>query len=279
LPSVVSSTTRLFADDCLLYRRIRTTEDQAILQRDLDNLQQWENNWLMRFNPDKCEVLIATNKKSPIHCEYTIHGQVLNQTDSAKYLGLNIHKSLSWHSHIDKITKKANSTLAFLGRNVSCCPATIKAQCYTTLVRPTLEYTFSIWSPSKKDSINKVEAVQRRAARFATGDYQRTSSVTAMLQQLQWQTLQSRRANAQTTIMYRIMYNLVDIPAEHHLNRTSLRTRGYSLQFLVPHTRTTVYRTSFFPQAICLWNQLPGSVVEVDTLDSFKAQLFRATLI
>jgi hypothetical protein len=33
LPFVVSSTTRLFADDCLLYRRIRTTEDQAILQR------------------------------------------------------------------------------------------------------------------------------------------------------------------------------------------------------------------------------------------------------
>ena len=85
LPSVVSSTTRLFADDCLLYRRIRTTEEQAILQRDLNNLQQWENNWLKRFNPDKCEVLIATNKTSPIHSEYAIHGQVLNQTDSAKY--------------------------------------------------------------------------------------------------------------------------------------------------------------------------------------------------
>jgi hypothetical protein len=168
LSSVVSSTTRLFADDCVLVRRIRTTEDQAILQRDLDNLQQWENNWLMRFNPDKCEVLIATNKKSPIHSEYTIHGQILNQTDSAKYLGINIHKSLSWDNHIDKITKKANSTLAFLGRNVRRCPTTIKAQCYATLVRPTLEYAFSIWSPSKKDSINKVEAVQRRAARFLT---------------------------------------------------------------------------------------------------------------
>jgi hypothetical protein len=135
--------------------------------------------------------------------------------------------------------------------------------------------------PAKKDSINKVEAVQHRAARFATGDYQCTSSVTAMLQQLQWQTLQSRRAYAQTVMMYRIVYNLVDIPAEHHLNRTSLRTRGHSLRFLVPHTRTTVYRTSFFPQAIRLWNQLhvPGSVVEADTLDSFKAQLSRATLI
>jgi hypothetical protein len=186
----------------------------------------------------------------------------LNQTDSAKYLGLNIHKSLSWDSHIDKITKKANSTLAFLGRNVNRCPTTIKAQCYTTLVRPTLEYASSIWSTSKKDSISKVEAVQSRAARLATGDYQRTSSVTVMLQQLHWQTLQSRRAYAQTVMMYRIVYNLVDIPAEYHLNRTSLQTRGHSLRFLVPHTRTTVYRTSFFPQAVRLWYQLPRSAVK-----------------
>ena len=192
---------------------------------------------------------------------------------------LNIHKSLSWDSHIDKIIKTANFILVFLGRNVSRCPATIKAQCYTTLVRPTLEYASSIWSASTKDSINKVEAVQRRAARIATEDYQHTSSVTAMLQQLQWQTLQSRRAYAQTVMMYCIVYNLVDIPAEHHLNRTALWTRGHSLRYLVPHTRTTVYRTSFFPQTIRLWNQLSGSVVEADTLDSLKAQLSRATLI
>jgi hypothetical protein len=37
--------------------------------------------------------------------------------------------------------------------------------------------------------------------------------------------------------------------------------------------------TSFFKQAIRLWNQLPGSVVEADTQDSFTAQLSRAILI
>ena len=127
---------------------------------------------------------------------------------------------------------------------MSLCPTTIKAQCYITLVRSTLEYASSIWSPSKKDSINKVEAVHVcRAARFATGDYQRTSSVAAMLQQFQWQTLQSWRAYDQTVMMYHIVYNLVDIPAEHHLNRTSVRTRVYSLRFLVPHTRTTLQCT------------------------------------
>ena len=276
LPSSVTSTTRLFADDCLLYRRIKSPEDQVTLQKDLNSLQQWEDQWLMAFNPDKCEVLRVTNKRSPLAADYTIHGQVLNITDSAKYLGLNIHKSLTWDDHVGKITKKANSTLAFLSRNISRCPTNIKAQCYTTLVRPTVEYASSVWNPAKKETINKIEAVQRRAARFATGDYQRTSSVTSMLRQLQWQSLQSRRETAQMTMMYRIVYHLVDIPADQYLHPSSLRTRGHQLRFLVPHTRTTVYRTAFFPQAIRLWNQLPACVVGANTLDSFKAQLSRA---
>ena len=56
-----------------------------------------------------------TKRKQQSYNRYNVHGQVLNQADSAKDLGLNIHKSLIWDSHIDKITKKANSTLAFLG--------------------------------------------------------------------------------------------------------------------------------------------------------------------
>ena len=54
LPSRVSSTARLFADDCLLYRVISNQEDAASLQEDLDHLQEWERDWQMNFNPDKC---------------------------------------------------------------------------------------------------------------------------------------------------------------------------------------------------------------------------------
>ena len=74
-------------------------------------------------------------------------------------------------------------------------------------------------------------------------------------------------------MMYRIVHNLVDIPAAQFLHPTALSTRGHSQRFLVPHTRTTVYRISFFPTAIRLWNQLPGHIVDSSTLDSFKAEL------
>ncbi|KAK3092025.1 hypothetical protein FSP39_024520 [Pinctada imbricata] len=278
LPAAVKSTARLFADDCLLYRKIKSDEDRRTLQQDLDNLQRWEDQWLMRFNPDKCEVLQVTTRRCPIQSTYTIHGQALANVNSAKYLGLNIHKTLSWDDHISKITRKAHNTLSFLGRNISRCPTNIKAQCYSTLVRPSLEYASSVWSPAKKGSINQIEAVQRRAARFATGDYQRTSSVTSMLRQLNWTPLEVRRNNARIVMMYRIVYALVDIPAALHLQQTSVyNTRGHSIKFLVPHSRSSVYRNSYFPQAIRLWNNLPGSLVVADSLDSFKAQLSRST--
>ena len=52
LPFMVSPGTRiwLFADDCLIYRPIRSAEDHAILQKDLNLVTQWANQWGMAFN-------------------------------------------------------------------------------------------------------------------------------------------------------------------------------------------------------------------------------------
>ena len=44
---------RLFADDSLLYRQIRSTEDCEILQNGLNTLQNWEKKWKMEFHPQK----------------------------------------------------------------------------------------------------------------------------------------------------------------------------------------------------------------------------------
>ena len=142
LPSRVSSTARLFADDCLLYRVISNQKDAASLQEDLNHLQEWERDWQMNFNPDKCEHIRITNKRKIIQTSYKIHGQVLKETTKAKYLGVTIDKTLSWNSHIDMVTKRANQTISFLQRNLSSCPKDIKEASYKTLVRPQLEYKY-----------------------------------------------------------------------------------------------------------------------------------------
>ena len=72
----------------------------------------------MEFHPKKCQALHVTNKRNIIKASYNIHGHILEETDSAKYLGVNIHHKLSWNHHIQKVTSKANSTRAFLQRNI-----------------------------------------------------------------------------------------------------------------------------------------------------------------
>ena len=59
LPEVIDPRTkcRLFADDCLLYRSIETSQDQVELQNDLAKLETWAENWGMRFNAKKCYVM------------------------------------------------------------------------------------------------------------------------------------------------------------------------------------------------------------------------------
>ena len=67
----------------------------------------------------------------------------------------------------------------------------------------------------------KHEAVQRRAARFACRDYERHSSVTQMLINLKWDSLQSRRQANRLTLLYKSIHGQVAIPAEQLISPQS----------------------------------------------------------
>ena len=191
---------------------------------------------------------------------------------NGKYLGVNLSDDLSWSTHVSATAKKANNSLAFLRRNLASCPKDIKAQSYQSLVRPILEYASTVWDPHTQANINQLEAVQRRAARFVNGDYRTTSSTSQMLKDLHWQPLQERRSHSKLVMVYRIVHGLVDIPCTYY-HPSTLSTRGHSLKFLVPFCRLDIYRHSFFPSGIRLWNSLPECIATVDSLEAFKGAL------
>jgi hypothetical protein len=109
LPDSVTSSIRLFADDCLLYRTIKTAKDHQKLQADLEQLEIWANNWGMRFNAKKCYIL-SINKKS--NKFYSLDNHILQEVQYNPYLAnLQISNDLKWSMHINNISKKANATL------------------------------------------------------------------------------------------------------------------------------------------------------------------------
>ena len=119
---------------------------------------------------------------------------------------------------------------------------------------------------------HNLEIVQHRVARFVTGDFHRTSSVSEMLQHLQCPTLQERRATNKVAMMFRIVNNLVAIPTTC-LVPTVATVRGHTHRFLVPIARTVTYQHSFFLDTIRLWNNLPASIVACNSISTFKSEL------
>ena len=277
LPDCVkSSTTRLFADDCALYKRISSPHDAKLLQEDLDALQMWERTWHMQFNPAKCQVLRVTKKRKPITSTYNIHGVTLEEVTSARYLGVHIDSNLNFNNHVDITAKKANSTRAFLQRNFRRCPRKIKEATYKTYIRPTIEYAAVAWDPHTQRNIKKVEQVQRNSARYVMGNYDRRSSVSAMLNELQWPTLQSRRRHSRLAMLFRIRFNLVDIDWKDHLIPLTSTTRGHASRFWIPHSSSQVFSSSFFPCTCREWNNLKKDPAVFPSLDAFNRALREA---
>ena len=151
---VTSSETKLFADDSLLFREIKSQQDADCLQKDLTALEKWEADWQMSFHPEKCTVTrIHASKNSVINTAYTLHGQVLQTTDSSKYLGVTLSDDLTcnWQKHVDMITTKANRTLGFIRRNLGDCNKRVKTSAYMSMERPTLEYSSTVWDPKPQN--------------------------------------------------------------------------------------------------------------------------------
>ena len=73
MPLEVKSKIALFADDA--YLSINSREDTKQLQKDLENLISWGNQWSMQFHSEKCFTLRITNKRNIINTTYEIHGE------------------------------------------------------------------------------------------------------------------------------------------------------------------------------------------------------------
>eukprot|EP00061_Rhincodon_typus_P018024 g47008.t1 len=99
-----------FADDGKIGSVVDSKKGYLRVQRDLDQMSKWAEDWQMEFNLDKCEVLHF--EKANQGRTYTLNVKVLGSV--AKHLVVEVHRSLKEEPQVEWVVKKAFGTLAFI---------------------------------------------------------------------------------------------------------------------------------------------------------------------
>ena len=118
IPNIITSAAKLFADDTKIYRQINKVEDSIALQSDLTTLDLWADQWQVKFNPSKCEVMRITHNKDKSTTRHQVSGTELRNVSNYKDLGVIMASNLTLTKHVAETVHKANKVLGLLKRTV-----------------------------------------------------------------------------------------------------------------------------------------------------------------
>jgi len=153
-----------------------------------------------------------TRSKTPVIRDYYLNIEKLKVVAETPYRGIQLQNDLKWNRHVHYVSGKASRTLGMIKRNLRMNNTKLKTTAYKTLVRPAMEYGATAWDPYTKKNINKLEEVQKIAARYILRNYDRKpGTVTRLLDQLQLESLADRSKQLRLNLLFKIVNNLVDI--------------------------------------------------------------------
>ncbi|CAF0763003.1 unnamed protein product [Brachionus calyciflorus] len=172
----------LFADDTKLEAISDQDSKQKSLSDDLNKINRWINDWLIKLNEEKCKVL-HFGRENP-EFNYCLNGKPPVKTESERDLSIIFSKDLKWTSQI-------NSSI-----NSIC-------RLYKTFVRPQLEYGVSVSQPNLKKDIHAMESVQRRATKLVPE--LRKFSYDEKLKKTNLLSLEARRARGDLIQFFKVV--------------------------------------------------------------------------
>ena len=193
LIALIRSNIKLFADDTSLY--IEIDEPNAAVEQlnnDLITVQEWANQWLVKFSPTKTK-LMTCSYKSKAHPDICFNDVVLADIDNHKHLGLTLSKDMTWSAHVTNILKSVSPMADVLKSLKYKVDRKSLETIYFSFIRPKLEYGSYIWDNCSKQDTEQLEKFQLDIARIITGARKGTSH-DLIYNEISWPKLSERRS-------------------------------------------------------------------------------------
>ena len=285
MPEVTDQDLAIFADDTKGSGEVEPTDDESSdgvgttdgvsdLQKCINDLTEWSNMWLLKFNGPKCGSLHmgASNEKHDYYI--TINGETftLNKTVLEKDLGVFIDPDLSFNEHITTKVNKANSMCGLLMRTITYKSRDIMIPLYKALIRPIIEYANPVWAPYLRKYIDLIENVQHYFTRCVIG--MRNLDYESRLRALRLPSLEFRRVRGDLIEVYKICHKIYDpITTKSLLTFADSNTRAHKYKLTKPRFNSKQFQYFFSNRVVNIWNGLPQEVVTARSTNMFKNKI------
>ena len=214
------------------------------------------------LNVAKTELVLFTLSKKQLDCDLKIelNGKRLYETDSVKYLGIQIDKRLTWKQHINHVALKLNKANAMLSKLRYVLDIKTLRSVYYAIFESHLCYASLAWVQNN-NSLKRLHLLQKKSLRLMF--FQSRNSHTGPLFKMS-KILKSFNKTALENCIFiskslkgllpSIFYNWFKFSFETHSHDTRWSNLGY---LKIPSYHTKTYgRYSMFVNSIYVWNHL-----------------------
>ena len=276
-----------FADDSELYSCLPTEPESALSAlRNVESccrqIKIWMTKNKLKLNEQKTEVLLcgpsSRRETVPVDC-LSVGEASIPFSNVVKTLGVTLDAELSMEQHVSAVVRSCFFHIRSLSKVRPYITYKAASSIAVCLILSKLDYCNSLLSGLPQKQIKRLQAVQNAAARTVM-KCKKTDHITPILRQLHWLPIQKRIRHKILSATYRSVHDntplyLSDLLQKHNPSRL-LRSASRSL-LDVPGPRDSKTKRygqrAFRYVAPSLWNVLPESIKEKDSIQSFRPSL------
>jgi hypothetical protein len=209
--NITNSQVLLYADDLKVFRVVNNSNDNAMLQKDLDNISDWCRLNLMKINCNKTNFMSYTNKVQYYVSKYFICNNVVNKVDYIRDLGVTFDRNLRFDLHVYNIIQNTRKLIGFIFRQwyIFKNPSSY-ILLYKMLIRSKLEFASAVWNSITVTLSSSLEMVQKcfiRILCFKLGLPYYAHNYDYWVQYWKLETLVDRRKNNDAIFLANVLSN------------------------------------------------------------------------
>ena len=249
----------------------------------------------MVFHPNKCKVLVVTNKYLQYilpfdRFPYCLDGTYIDYVSSEKDLGVLITSKLNWGVHSDALVTKASSRLGLLRRTCHFTKSSDRRRVlYLALIRSIFEHCSVVWHPHTTSHLVRLDAIQRRAVKWILKEQYQSYQDSEFLmkqQNLNLLPIGYKLKLTDLVLFHKIVYKTVQIAMPNYifqLTKDSVPNTRKNAEIYngsddlvfgcAVRPRVDAFRYSFFPRTVSLWNVIPLQIRQTECNNKFTVLL------